>query len=172
MSLKTRSEPDVVDRDLGWNAAIDRIIEAEGMQVRAGILSGIPKYPKSGAGKKGSQVAKVGAVHGFVKGFGNVFDRVQGDIAVLLDGAHGQILAGRSAAQALEPIGRYLRDAFRREVKDRGFVKSGRLLSAVRGAVFDGAKRVAGDDPRRPRATDAVDVNVPTGSASVFAYLR
>ncbi len=163
--------PDVVDKDLGEKAALRRIIEAEGMNVRAGILSST-RYPKSGAGQKGQVVAKVAAVHGLVKAFADVFDRRSGDIAILLDHAHGRILAGETAAMALAPMARMLRDAYRREADSRGLRRSGRLLQTIRGAVFDGSKRVAGDDHRRPRPTEAVSKKVKLGSTSVYAYMK
>jgi hypothetical protein len=162
---------DVVDRDLGEKATLRRIIEAEGMNVRAGILSST-RYPKSGRGKKGQVVAKVAAIHGLVKAFSDVFDRKRGDLAILLDNAHGRIMAGSTAAEALLPVAMMLRDSYRREADSRGLRKSGRLLQTIRGAVFDGSKRVAGDDHRRPRPTEQVSTKVKLGSASVFGYLR
>lgn len=161
---------DVIDRDLGRKAILGRIIEAEGMNVRAGILSST-RYPKSSTGQKGQVVAKVAAVHGLVKEFANTFDRRRGDIAILLDAAHGRIIAGSTAAEALLPLAMMLRDSYRRAAADRGLKKSGRLLQTIRGAVFDGSKRVAGDDHRRPRPTETVSTKVKMGPGSVFGYL-
>jgi hypothetical protein len=149
---------DVIDRDLGYKAAVARLVEAEGMQVRAGILSAVPKYPKSRPrkGGGGTQVAKVAAVHGMVKAFGDAFDRKQGEINHAIERAHAQIIGGATAAQALVQVGEVLRDEMRGEVERAGLVDTGRLRETVRSAVFDGAKRVAGDDHRGPKASEAV----------------
>lgn len=148
---------DVIDRDLGMKAALARLIEAEGMQVRAGILSAVPKYPKDRkGGGGGTQVAKVAAVHGMVKAFGDVFDRKQGEVNAALETAHARIIGGQTAAEALVPVGEILRDEMRAEVDKKNFDGSGRMRATVRSAVFDGAKRVAGDDHRGPKASEAV----------------
>lgn len=149
---------DVVDRDLGYKAALVRLIEAEGMQVRAGILSAVPKYPKHrpGKGGGGTQVAKVAAVHGMVKAFGDAFDRKQGEINGALEQAHARIIGGQTAAQALVAVGELLRDEMRGEVEKAGLEDTGRLKATVRSAVFDGSKRVAGDDHTGPKASEAV----------------
>jgi hypothetical protein len=148
---------DVIDRDLGEKAILRRIIEAEGMQVRVGYLSGAPKYPKTRkGGGGGTAVARVAAVHGLVKTFGDVWDRKQSDINREIELAHGRVIGGMSAAQALLPVGEMLRDAMRDEVYKEVKKESGRLLAAVRTAVFDGSKRVAGDDHRGPKASEAV----------------
>lgn len=146
---------DVIDKDLGWKAVQRRLLDAEDLQVRIGVLASM-RYPKSGGGKKGTPVAKVAAVHGMVKAFADVWDRTDSKRAAALDRAHGAILGGQSAAQALVPVGNLHRNEMRKIVEKRKLIKSGRLLKTIKAAVFRGAKRVAGDEHNRPRASDPV----------------
>ena len=139
---------DVVDRDLGQRAIFARLAEADGLQVRVGVLSGVPKYPKD---RGGTAVAKVAAVHGLVGAFGDAFDKLSSERQQAIVAAHAAIVRGVDPAKALERVSDLHRDAYRREVRARGLVATGKLLSTVVGAVFDGSKRVAGDNPRGTR---------------------
>jgi hypothetical protein len=147
---------DVIDRDRGYKAALARLLDAEGLQVRIGILSAVPRYPKAGSGKKGQQVAKVAAVHGMVKAFADIWDKTEGRRNEAINAAHFAILSGQSPAMALVRVGELHRDAMRREVDRRKLIATGRLRATIRSAVFDGSKRVAGDVHNRPRASDPV----------------
>jgi hypothetical protein len=147
----------VIDRDLGEKAILRRLVDAEDMQVRVGYLSGVPRYPKKrkrGGGK--TPIARVAAVHGLIKITADVWDQKQREVMAEIERAHGRIIAGSTAAQALVPVGEVLRDAIRDQVYTNVSEDTGRLRAGVRSAVFDGAKRVAGDDHRGPKASEAV----------------
>jgi hypothetical protein len=142
---------DVVDKDLGWAALQVRLAEVNGMNVRAGILSGVPKYPKV---KGKVQVAKVAGVHGVHRILAKTWAQNKVFFNTLIDKAIDRIYKGVDPEVALLDVATEIRDAFRFEVEFRRIVDTGRLVEAIRGTVFDGASVVAGDDPKRPRFTD------------------
>jgi hypothetical protein len=141
----------VRDIDKGQKKALDLLVEADGFEIRAGILSGVPKYPKD---RGGAQVAKVAAVLGLVKGIQNEFDVLEEEIGDRLSRAVEQINAGAQPVDVLLPIAGFLRDKYRMLAME--FHDTGRLRETIRGAVYDEGKWVAGDDPKRPGAKDAI----------------
>jgi hypothetical protein len=143
---------DVRDIDRGWQTAFKSIVKAEGLVVKVGYLSGVPKYPKK---EGGSPVVKVAAVHGMIKVLANAFDGMRGEINKRVDLAHGDIIKGRDPGEALhDHVGLSIRQRYRFSVAETITPRSGRLQAAIRATVFDGSKVVAGDNPRRPRASD------------------
>lgn len=148
----------VIDRDLGEKSILRRLIQAEGMEVRVGYLKGSPvRYPRTKGQKvKGSEVAKVAAVHGLIKMVADVWDAKQGDLNRAIERAHARVIGGMAAKDALVEVGNLLRDAMRDKVYEKVEERTGRLREALRATVFDGNKRVAGDDHTGPKASESV----------------
>ena len=148
----------IIDRDLGEKAILRRLIEAEGMEVRVGYLKGSPvRYPRTKGQKvKGSEVAKVAAVHGLIKMVADVWDAKQGELNAAIERAHRRVIGGVQAEHALVEVGNLLRDAMRDRVYENVKERSGRLRAALRATAFDGGKRVAGDDHGGPKASESV----------------
>jgi hypothetical protein len=170
--------PAVVDRDLGWESVVASAYKIHGLSVRTGILKGKPvQYPaergsllsalrahirsdlSKGSAQEGPEVAKVAAIHGLIDDFTTVFDSMQDELAAGLERVQVRLLREPDTEPEqilMEEIGAQLRDAYRARIKARGLVKSGRLWTATRSAIFKGAKFLYGDDPKRPQASDDV----------------
>jgi hypothetical protein len=142
---------DVEDKDRGWIALQRHLVDADGMNTRAGILSGVPKYPKS---KGKVAVAKVAGVYGVHRMIGKVWSANRAAIDAAIDKAIAKVYQGVPPEVALVPVATLLRDLFRTEVKAKKLVDTGRLVEAIRGSLFDGSTFIAGDDPKQPRFTN------------------
>lgn len=147
------------------------------MNIRIGYLSGAVVYPppknrseatltaafaKGGkkalrsAQRKGTAVAKVAAVQGMVPVMAQTFDGLQGAINKQINIIGNGLKQGRAPIPMFEQLARFIRDAYRTAIYRRVKRRTGRLGEAVRGTVFDRSKRVGGDDPRKPKASDSI----------------
>jgi len=135
----------ITDRDLGWRAIQESLDKADNIEIRVGILSGRPRYPDRGA----TPVAKVAGVHGVHKMIARYIDAHEGEIDERIVAGGKRILAGEDPAAVLESIAIWLRDGIRAEVEEAGIVERGYLLDTIRGVVYGGRKRIAGDSPGR-----------------------
>jgi hypothetical protein len=142
---------DVVDKDRGWIALQRNLVDADGMNTRAGILSGVPKYPKS---KGKVAVAKVAGVYGVHRMIAKVWSANASEINAAIEKAVDKVNQGVKPEVALLPVATLIRDLFRTEVRKKDLVDTGRLVEAIRGSLFDGSTFIAGDDPKQPRFTN------------------
>jgi len=159
----------VEDKDLGFGAMARATAKADGLELRNGILNWKLRYPRSGGGARGQEVAKVAAILRVHTAIASGYDAARGSTDAAFDRIHKELLAGRTDTpqriHALmgKPIQAAMRAAAMRVVQRR----SGRMAKAIRSTVFEGGRVgsrraassgtvAAGDDPRRPREGDAV----------------
>jgi len=133
---------DVEDRDLGYKALTARLVAADGMQGRAGYLSGRPKYPKGG-----TAVAKVAGVHGMLKAMQQIVHGMSGQLKEAMDAAAAAIMDGTPPEQALLVPAQMIRDAMRDHVEDNFQRHTGLLKAHAKAAVFERGKWRSGDKP-------------------------
>jgi len=146
---------DVKDVDRGWGALQSAIAEADGLTVRAGILSGVPKYPK----KRGkTPIAKVAGVHGVHKLITQIFERSSKERWRRMREAAESVMRGADPEAALLAVGDWMRDSYRDMVYRQGLISDekdrGRLIESIRSSLFDGKAWIGGDDPKRPKIGD------------------
>jgi len=167
----------VTDRDLGWKAAVERLTEIDEMSIRIGYQSGAVVYPppknrsegtlmaafaKGGkkalksVQRKGTAVAKVAAVQGIIPVMAQVFDGLQGSINKQIEQIGGGLKQGKAPVPMLEILARFIREAYRAGAYRKVRRRTGRLGEAIRGTVYDRSKKVGGDDPRKPKASDPI----------------
>jgi len=133
---------DVVDRDFGWASITQRVMEADGTEVRVGVLSGAPRYPDRGK----TPVARVAAVHGLHRLLGAVYDTHETEITARINAIVDVANTGGDFMTLMLKMAEWLRDLYRHETQGAGLYERGYLLDTIRGAVFAG-RRVAGDRP-------------------------
>jgi hypothetical protein len=170
--------PLVIEKDLGWESVVATSFVVDGLSVRTGILKGKPvQYPaergsllsalrahirndlSKGSAQEGPEVAKIAAIHGLIDDFTTAFDSMEKELATGLQHVQERLIKEPDTEPErilMEEIGIPLRDAYRDRIKARGLVKTGRLWTATRSAIFKGAKFLYGDDPKRPQAGDDV----------------
>ena len=145
----------VTVKDHGYHKGLVSLIKADNMNVRVGYQSGVPKYP--GPGKV--PLSKVAGIFDLGLLFGETFDSAHPEIMQRLDRAQSRMLQGEPAERVLwEELGQWLRDRYRGVIVGLQLVKTGRLHEGVRATVYDGKTPVFGDDPKGPRAKDAVSL--------------
>jgi len=159
----------VEDKDLGFRDMVKAAAKLDGLELRNGILDHTLRYPKT-PGAKGTEISKVAAMLGVFRAIGGGYDSQAGVIDAAMDQILKDVHHGRHrpAQRIHQLIGLRIQAAQRASLSGVISKRTGRMWKAIRSTVFEagkiGARRgsaargtvAAGDDPKRPRATDGV----------------
>ncbi len=158
----------VEDKDLGFRAMVKAATKVDGLELRNGILDHTIRYAKS-ASAKGQFVSKVAAILGLHQVIGRGYDSQAGAIDAgmiqLLKDIHNGV--PNPAARIHVLMGVRIQGAQRAALDGLIQRRTGRMRLAIRSTVFEegrigargsaaSGKRAAGDDPRKPKASQAI----------------
>ncbi len=124
---------EVVDTDHGLKTIQQRLLDADGMEVKVGWLTGKARYSKK---RGGTAVAGVAGIH-MARFLGAAWDRVESKIDARLAQAAADATAGRPSRDALIEAAQILQDEFRKLVKRRRLFKEGHLHDNIRFRVTE-----------------------------------
>lgn len=125
----------IVDKDMGFKGAMDRLIAADGISGRAGILSGKPAYPD------GTAVAKVA---GILQAGWAVFtfhmDAKSAERSTEIARARDQILAGMDPVDAAEIIAKKWKGEIIAQIDRHDLIDTRLMRDTVAYAVTGGGR--------------------------------
>ena len=158
----------VEDKDLGFADMVKAAAKVDGLELRNGILDPGLRYPKS-ANAKGQLISKVAAILGVHQAIGSGYDSqaqiIDAGMIELLKAIHNG--KPNPARQIHVLMGVRIQAAQRKRLDALLHRRTGRMSEAIRSTVFEGGrvgargsaasgKRAAGDNPRAPKAGQAV----------------
>jgi hypothetical protein len=158
----------VEDKDLGFGDMIKAAAKVNGLELRNGILDNNLRYPKSD-NAKGQLISRVASILGIHQAIGSGYDAqlaaIDAGMAQLLKDVHAGTTS--PAERIHELIGAPIRDAQRAQLDGLITHRTGRMRESIRSTVFEGGrvgargsaaagKVAAGDNPRQPKAGQAV----------------
>lgn len=130
----SKSTTFVQDKDLGFREKLTRLLEADGLEIRAGWLSGRPKYQKD---RGGTAVAKVAGVQFGFAALGNVWDQNERRLDSLMGSAEKLIVdQGKNAQNEITKIGIWLAKKIKARVQSMKLVDQGVLISEIRVGLY------------------------------------
>lgn len=130
--VKFKSE--IVDKDLGWRAIQKVMLKADGLEIRAGWLTGKPKYPKE---RGGASIALVSAVQFGFEALSEVWDQNEARLDGIISAATKLAMTGKDPTGRLEKIGVLLARAVKQEVRNLGLIDRGLLIGDVKAALYE-----------------------------------
>ncbi len=128
----TESNTFVTDRDMGMDKKLDLLFEADGLLVRAGWLSGAPRYPEE---RGGTAIAKVAGVQ-FATHMSRVWDRDEARLDGMIGAAERAIYAGASAKGKIGEIARDMAQRLAAEVHAVGLIEDGYLIDQIKAGLY------------------------------------
>lgn len=119
---------------MGFRAKINRLLEADGLEIRAGWLSGRPKYVKK---RGGTAVAKVAGVQFGFAALSQTWDQNEARLDALMGAAEKLIVdKGNDAKNEITKIGIWLAKKIAARVREAELVDEGILIGAIRVGLF------------------------------------
>lgn len=159
----------VEDRDKKWKGLVKALAAADGLELRAGIMNWKLRYPKSGAGTKGTEIAKVAGILQIYAAISAGYDSQRGTIDAAFQRLHTALIEGKVDIAELmyRSMGIPLREAMRKQAMQVVSRRTGRMERAIRATVFENVRVgrkgpmhagevAAGDDPLKPKATEKI----------------
>lgn len=147
----------VQDKDLGFREKINRINSADGLEIRAGWLTGRPKYTVK---RGGTAVAKVAGVQfGFVT-LGKLWDQHERQLDRMIALAERAIVdKNKDAQREITKIGIWQAKKIKARVRKKGLVDEGVLIGEIKVGLY---ARAASTKTRtgfgRPRLVGIIEV--------------
>lgn len=124
----------VKDVDIGFREKIRRLAAADGLEIRAGWLSGRPKYPKR---RGGTAVAKVAGVQFGWATLSQVWDANEAELDMMIKSAENQIVKfGADSRREIKQIGKFLIRTIKARVRSMGLVDEEILIGDVKAALY------------------------------------
>ena len=167
MSFAKRAH--VEDKKTRWKGITHAVAAADGLELRIGLMNWKLRYPK----KRGrTEIAKVAGILQIYPAISGGYDKQRATIDTAFARVHAHLLAGKPEVEELiyRIMGVPVRDAMRAAAMKLVNRQSGRMELAIRATVFDNVKPgrrgpmhtgdvVAGDDPKRPKPSEALGSN-------------
>jgi hypothetical protein len=139
--------PFVKDDDLGFRKQLGRLLEADGLEIRAGWLTGRHKYDED---RGGTAIAKVAGVQFGFSTLGEIWDQNERRLDSLMGAAEKLIVDnGANANNEILKIGLWLAGKIADRVRAVGLVDEGVMIGNIRVGLY--ARSSSGTGFGRPK---------------------